>query len=205
MFKEQVQVLNEENEILKHEVDELRRKLEKLTGEKMEKNGMDHDDIHDTHDGDTNRDQIDPALLNGSSADKAVNHDDDDKEDEDEEEEEEEQSKQDNDNEQEEEDEEESESEEAKPAENTQQATKESDDNEQDEDSQVNHNDDAALINKKDNKVFTFEGDYQNIKITTKKDLETIKSIMNKKFQYIPITALGIDILSGRMLILRSF
>lgn len=58
----------------------------------------------------------------------------------------------------------------------------------------INANDDVSIINKKNNNIFTFTGDYQNIKITTKKDLDTIKAIMNKKLEYIPITGLGIDI-----------
>tara|TARA_B100000686_G_scaffold229242_1_gene236637 strand:+ start:11799 stop:13004 length:1206 start_codon:yes stop_codon:yes gene_type:complete len=58
----------------------------------------------------------------------------------------------------------------------------------------INANDDVSIINKKNNNIFTFTGDYQNIKITTKKDLRTIKAIMNKKVEYIPITGLGIDI-----------
>ena len=58
----------------------------------------------------------------------------------------------------------------------------------------INANDDSALFNKFESKVFTFIGDYQNIKITTKTDLHTIKSIMKKNINYIPVTGLGIDI-----------
>ena len=58
----------------------------------------------------------------------------------------------------------------------------------------INVNDDTSIINKKNNNIFTFTGDYQNIKITTKKDLNTIRAIMNNKLQYVPITGLGIDI-----------
>ena len=58
----------------------------------------------------------------------------------------------------------------------------------------INANDDSALFNKFESKVYTFIGDYQNIKITTKTDLHTIKSIMKKNINYIPVTGLGIDI-----------
>ncbi len=58
----------------------------------------------------------------------------------------------------------------------------------------INANDDTALFNKFESKVYTFIGDYQNIKITTKTDLHTIKSIMKKNINYIPVTGLGIDI-----------
>ena len=58
----------------------------------------------------------------------------------------------------------------------------------------INANDDTALFNKFESKVYTFIGDYQNIKITTKTDLNTIKSIMKKNINYIPVTGLGIDI-----------
>ena len=58
----------------------------------------------------------------------------------------------------------------------------------------INVNDDSALFNKFGSKVYTFIGDYQNIKITTKTDLHTIKSIMKKNINYIPVTGLGIDI-----------
>ncbi|MBF87948.1 MAG: 2-C-methyl-D-erythritol 2,4-cyclodiphosphate synthase [Pelagibacterales bacterium] len=58
----------------------------------------------------------------------------------------------------------------------------------------INANDDTALFNKFESKVYTFIGDYQNIKITTKTDLHTIKSIMKKNINYIPVTGLGIDV-----------
>ncbi len=58
----------------------------------------------------------------------------------------------------------------------------------------INVNDDSTIINKNINNVFTFTGDYQNIKITTKKDLNTIRAIMNNKLEYLSITGLGVDI-----------
>lgn len=73
LFKEQVNVLNEENEALKAEIAALRKKLEEHSIKAPD--GFDHNDVIDTHDGDdsTRNQTIDPALLNGSGGDKQVN------------------------------------------------------------------------------------------------------------------------------------
>ena len=58
----------------------------------------------------------------------------------------------------------------------------------------INANDDSVLLDNK-KKIYTFTGDYQNIKITTKSDLSTIKAIMNlKEKKYISVSGLGIDV-----------
>ena len=57
-----------------------------------------------------------------------------------------------------------------------------------------NVNDDTVLIDKNTNKIFTFNGDFHNIKITTKKDLQTIKSLKKNNIKYYPISSLGIDV-----------
>jgi len=58
----------------------------------------------------------------------------------------------------------------------------------------INANDDSALLDK-DNSIYTIKGDFQNIKITTKKDLNSLKSIMKlKEKKYISISGLGVDV-----------
>ena len=70
LFKEQVNVLNEENEALRAEIAALRKKLEENSIKAPE--GFDHDDVMDAHDDDGTRNQkIDPALLNGAGGDTA--------------------------------------------------------------------------------------------------------------------------------------
>jgi len=73
LFKEQVNVLNEENDALKAEIAALRKKLEENSIKAPD--GFDHDDVIDTHDGDdsTRAQAIDPALLNGAGGGATAN------------------------------------------------------------------------------------------------------------------------------------
>merc|ERR1719229_282639 len=63
LFKQQVAVLNEENEALKQEMDDLRKKYKnkKSGGD----DGMDNEDVHDTHNAEEYDNKIDVNLLNG--------------------------------------------------------------------------------------------------------------------------------------------